>query len=71
MVYPHSVRYTFNQSLALPAKEAFDWCTDYQPHDLALMKEEGKRTVRRVTDDTIVLTESMPRRTGQYGEQSS
>ena len=61
-LYARSVRYTFTQSLALPAKEAFEWCTDYQPYDLAMMKEEGKRTIRKITEDTILLTESIPKK---------
>jgi len=60
-LYAQSVRYTFTQPLPLPAKEAFDWCTDYQPYDLVMMKEEGKRTIRKITEDTILLTESIPK----------
>jgi hypothetical protein len=54
----YSVRYAFNQPLAAPAEVAFDWCTDYQPYDFEIMREEGKRNIRRITDDTIVLTET-------------
>ena len=53
-----SVRYKFNQQFSVPAREAFDWCTDYQPGDLALMGEEGKRRINRVTGgDTVILEE--------------
>ena len=52
-----SVDYTFKQSLLVPAREAFNWATDYQPTDLALMGEEGTRSIQRITDDTIVLKE--------------
>jgi len=58
-IHAHSVKYGFNQSLTAPAEEAFDWCTDYQPYDLTTMKEEGKRGIRKITDDLIILTESM------------
>jgi len=58
-LYAQSVRYSFTQPLSLPANEAFEWCTDYQPYDLAMMKEEGKRGIRRITNDTILLTESL------------
>ena len=54
----YSVKYAFNQPLPAPAEVAFDWCTDYQPYDLAIMKEKGKRNIRRITDDTILLTET-------------
>jgi hypothetical protein len=54
-----SVSYKFSQHFRVPAREAFDWATDYQPNDLALMGEEGKRTIRKVTEDTIVLKEDI------------
>jgi hypothetical protein len=57
----YSVKYGFNQPLPVPADEAFDWCTDYQPYDLAMMKEDGKRTIRKITDDTILLIETTRR----------
>ena len=54
-----SARYSFSQSLPASAKAAFDWATDYQPDDLALMGEKGKRTIRKVTNDTIILKEEI------------
>jgi hypothetical protein len=54
----YSIKYAFNQSLAVPAQVAFDWCTDYQPNDFAIMKEKGRRDVQKITDDTILLTET-------------
>ena len=59
--HAYSVKYGFNQELSVSASEAFDWCTDYQPYDLAMMKEHGKRTIRKITDDTILLTETVQR----------
>jgi hypothetical protein len=59
--HAYSVKYGFNQALAVPAEQAFDWCTDYQPYDLVLMKEDGKRTIRKITDDTILLIETTRR----------
>jgi hypothetical protein len=58
-LHTYSVGYSFNQPLAAPAKDAFDWCTDYQPYDLTIMKENGKRNIQKITHDTILLTESM------------
>lgn len=52
-----SAYYKFNQQFSVPAQEAFDWCTDYQPGDLALMGEEGKRRINRLTTDTVILEE--------------
>ena len=61
-LHTYSVGYSFNQSLAAPAEVAFDWCTDYQPYDLAIMKEKGRRKIQRITRDTILLTETMPKK---------
>ena len=57
--HAYSVKYGFNQTLSASAREAFDWCTDYQPYDFALMKEQGKRSIRKINDDTILLTEQI------------
>jgi len=57
--YVYSISYAFTQRLSAPARAAFDWCTDYQPYDLAIMKENGKRDIVKITDDTILLTETM------------
>jgi hypothetical protein len=54
-----SVTYTFSQRFRLPAKKAYEWCTDYEPSDLALMHEIGHRTIRKLTNDTILLTETV------------
>jgi len=52
-----SVTYKFSQRFDVPAQDAYKWCTDYEPNDLALMKEKGKRKIQRITDNTIILTE--------------
>ena len=54
-----SVNYKFTQRFPVPAQEAFEWATDYQPTDLALMGEEGTRTIQRITEDTIILIENI------------
>ena len=54
----YSVKYDFKQTLPLPAKEAFAWCTDYEPYDFALMHETGKRRIKKLTRDAIILTET-------------
>ena len=53
----YAIGYKFNQRLMVPAQEAFHWSTDYRPDDLALMGEKGKRRIKRVTKDTIILEE--------------
>ena len=53
----YSISYKFNQRFAVPARVAFDWSTDYRTDDLALMGEKGKRRIKKVTEDTIILEE--------------
>lgn len=60
-MHAYSIKYRFSQGFNLSAKEAFDWCTDYKPYDLSLMNESGKRRIRKVTDDLILLTETTQR----------
>ena len=52
-----SVTYHFTQRLDAPARIAYQWCTDYQPNDLSLMHEQGKRKIRWLTKDTVILHE--------------
>jgi hypothetical protein len=56
-MWPWSVEYEFYQSFSRSAREAFDWCTDYQPQDPVLMGERGDRTVRWLTKDIAILTD--------------
>jgi len=60
-----SVNYKFTQRFPVPAQEAFEWATDYQPTDLALMGEEGTRTIQRITEDTIILIENITHAKGK------
>ena len=52
-----STRYKFTQHFRVPAREAYKWCTDYRPDDLALMHENGSRNIQHLTQDTLILTE--------------
>ncbi len=52
-----SVTYKFSQHLDAPPRAAYRWCTDYQPDDLSLMHERGKRRIQWITDDTVILRE--------------
>ena len=55
---PYAIRYRFSQRFPVPARKAYEWCTDYSPQDHALMGEEAaKRQITRVTDTTIILTD--------------
>ena len=57
-MHVYSVRYGFKQSFKLSPQDAFEWCTDYKPYDLTLMRETGKRRIRKLTHDAILLTET-------------
>jgi hypothetical protein len=59
---PYAMHYEFIQEFNAPAQKAFDWCTDYQPEDMALMKEENAiRKVQRIADDVAILLDTFNR----------
>ena len=59
MVY--SVRYGFTQRFEVLAQKAYQWCTTYDPTDHVLMGDkDGKRSINRVADSTIILTDTFP-----------
>jgi len=67
---PSSVRYQFTQRFAVPARKAFQWCTDYEPRDHVLMGEENaKRQVTHLTDTTIILTDTFQTSSGSVEKQ--
>lgn len=61
----YTVHYKFSQRFNFPAQEVYRWCTDFQAGDIALMNEKGKRRVRRINEDTLVLTDTL---IGEWGE---
>ena len=54
----YSVKYHFSQPFKAPAKYVYNWATDYQPHDLALMNVKGRRKISKITRDTVLLKET-------------
>jgi hypothetical protein len=54
-----SIRYRFSQRFRASAADAYRWCTDYEPGDLSLMKERGKRTIRWISEDALVLVDDV------------
>ncbi len=54
-----SVRYSFTQSFSVPPEDAFRWCADYHPDDWDLMGKRGKRKIRKISDDTIILDDTV------------
>lgn len=54
------IPYSFTVRLRAPPVAAFAWATDYEPGDLRLMGRAGTRTVLRLADGTIRLTDRVP-----------
>ncbi len=60
---PTAIHYHFKQNFKVPAKKAFEWCTDYQPgtSDHALMGEPtADRKISRLSGKTLLLIDSFP-----------
>jgi hypothetical protein len=53
----YSVHYEFSQQFNLPGKAAFYWCIDYRSDDWARMGKNGKRKIKRINEDTLILTD--------------
>jgi hypothetical protein len=49
----------FNQRFAVSAIEAYKWSTDYRSDDYSLMGLKGKRRIKKISDDTIILTDTV------------
>jgi hypothetical protein len=56
-----SVQYRFRQRFPAAADEAFAWCVDFRPDDLALEKQSGRRRVQRLAPDLVILTDRLDR----------
>jgi hypothetical protein len=54
----NSVRYHFRQSFTVPAQAAYRWCTDFRSSDGNLFEVPWKRSVRRLSDDALVLSDT-------------
>jgi hypothetical protein len=55
----YSVRYGFSQPFRVPAEDAYRWCTDYKTDDLERMGMKGSRKIRRINQDTLIITDSV------------
>ena len=54
----NSVSFRFRQDFRVPAKAAYEWCTDYQSSDSRLFEQKWRREVHHLSDDAIMLTET-------------
>jgi hypothetical protein len=65
-----TVRYYFRQAFRLPAKEAFDWCTDFSPQDPLLKGSINiTRAVTKVSEGSIILTDTIHTDAGAVKKQ--
>jgi hypothetical protein len=57
----NSIRYSFVQHFAVPASVAYKWATNYDPEDVSLMGDRGKRRIKWITDDAVILSDTFER----------
>jgi hypothetical protein len=53
-----SLRYQFRQPFRVPGPAAYRWCTDFRPSDGALFEVPWQRSVRKLSDDALILTDT-------------
>ena len=53
-----SVHYKFSQHFDFPARAAYEWSTDYDAGDIELSGQRGKRSIRRLNEDALILTDT-------------
>ncbi len=67
---PYSVRYHFVQCFSVPARQAYDWCIDFNSADFQLIgNSTGARQVDRLADCTVLLTDTFQTKTGKVIKQ--
>jgi len=54
----YSLQYGFRQPLCGPAWAAYAWCTDFEPDDGKLFPVKWVRSVRWLSKDALVLTDT-------------
>lgn len=55
-----SINYKFTQEFAVPVEEAFAWAIDYDPGpaDWKRMGLKGRRSIKRLNEDAIILDDT-------------
>ena len=53
-----SLQYEFRQPFRVSAERAYRWCTDFRASDAALYGDGRNRSVRWLSDDTLVMTDT-------------
>jgi hypothetical protein len=59
-----SVDYRFSQRFKAPASEVFAWAIDYDAQDLERMGVSGTRSIARLCESSVVLTDTVVRGDG-------
>lgn len=54
----YSLQFSFRQPLRVPARPAYSWCTDFGPDDGKLFPGKWVRSVRWLSEDALVLTDT-------------
>lgn len=54
---PQPIHYHFSQSFNVSPLKAYEWCTNYDPQDHALMQVNAKREIMHISENTIMLTD--------------
>jgi hypothetical protein len=65
----NAIRYHFSQRFSVPARKAYEWCTDYETQDHILMHEDAERQVAHISEGTIILTEIFHINSGKVEKQ--
>lgn len=55
----YAVHYGFVQKFPFPAKEAYEWCTDFDADDWYRMGEQGTRKMDWIDDSTVMLHDTV------------
>jgi hypothetical protein len=67
---PVCVRYHFRQPFKIPARQAYAWCTSFEPDDHTLLGiKNAQRKITRLTDQTIILNDSFQAPNGYIKKQ--
>ncbi len=49
--------YHFRQPFGVPARTAFDWCTDFEPEDAAIFSSTARRRVQPLAPNLLIMTD--------------
>jgi hypothetical protein len=54
-----TVHYKFVQKFPFPARDVYDWSTDYREDDIPLTGNKGKREIEKLDEATLILTDTV------------